>query len=89
MNLDASINSLTSIEGRALVYQKILLESDKIERLKLLKTLKNLFKKDDLDKAFDVELKKFLEEINPTDIPDNLTSFYYTNITIKRILRIK
>ena len=84
LNLDASINSLTSIEGRALVYQKILLESDKIERLKLLKTLKNLFKKDDLDKAFDVELKKFLEEINPTDIPDNLTSFYYTNITIKK-----
>jgi hypothetical protein len=84
LNLDASINSLTSIEGRALVYQKILLESDKIERLKLLKTLKNLFKKEDLDKAFDVELKKFLEEINPTDIPDNLTSFYYTNITIKK-----
>ena len=84
LNLDASINSLTSIEGRALVYQKILLESDKIERLKLLKALKNLFKKDDLDKAFDVELKKFLEEINPTDIPDNLTSFYYTNITIKK-----
>ena len=84
LNLDASINSLTSIEGRALVYQKILLESDKIERLKLLKTLKNLFKKDDLDKAFDVELKKFLEEINPTDIPDNLTSFYYTNISIKK-----
>ena len=58
LNLDASINSLTSIEGRALIYQKILLESDKIEKLKLLKILKNLFKKDDLDKAFDVELKK-------------------------------
>ena len=28
-------------------------------------------------------IKKFLEKINPTDIPDNLTSFYYTNIEIK------
>ena len=28
-------------------------------------------------------MKKFLEKINPTDIPDNLTSFYYTNIEIK------
>ena len=42
-----------------------------------------MFKKDDLNNAFDKELKKFLEKINPTDIPDNLTSFYYTNIKIK------
>ena len=27
--------------------------------------------------------KKVLEKINPTDVPDNLTSFYYTNIQIK------
>ena len=30
-----------------------------------------------------LELKKVLEKINPTDVPDNLTSFYYTNIEIK------
>ena len=54
-----------------------------VERLKLLKLLKNLFKKDDINNAFDTELKKFLETINPTDIPDNLTSFYYTNIEIR------
>jgi len=28
-------------------------------------------------------LKKFLEKIDPMKIPDNLTSFYYTNIEIK------
>ena len=54
-----------------------------VERLKLLKLLKNLFKNDEINNAFDSELKKFLEKINPTDIPDNLTSFYYTNIIIK------
>ena len=40
------------------------------------------FKKDNLNNAFDDELKKFLDDIDPTDIPDNLTSFYYTNIEI-------
>ena len=54
-----------------------------VERLKLLKLLKNLFKNDEINNAFDSELKKFLEKINPTEVPDNLTSFYYTNIEIK------
>ena len=56
--------------------------SETIEKLKLLKLLKNLFKKDDINNAFDLELKKVLEKINPIDVPDNLTSFYYTNIVI-------
>ena len=51
--------------------------------MKLLKILKSLFKKDNITNAFDLELKKFLEKINPVEIPDNLTSFYYTNINIK------
>ena len=49
--------SLSSIEARALIYQKILLESELEERLKLLKILKNSFKKDNIEKAFDEELK--------------------------------
>ncbi len=83
LNVESSYKSLTNIEARALIYQRILLESEMIERLKLLKLLKNLFKKDKIINAFDDELKIFLEKINPTDIPDNLTSFYYTNIEIK------
>ena len=43
-----------------------------------------MFKNEKIENAFDVELKKFLEQINPTDVPDNLTSFYYTNIQIKK-----
>ena len=82
LNASESYKSLSNIEARALMYQKILLESEKIERLKLLKILKNLFKRDNLNNAFDVELKKFLAEIDPTEIPDNLTSFYYTNIEL-------
>ena len=82
LNASESYKSLPNIEARALIYQKILLESEIIEKLKLLKILKNSFKKDNLNNAFDVELKKFLVEIDPTEIPDNLTSFYYTNIEL-------
>ena len=52
--------------------------------IKLLKILKSLFVNDDISLAFDIELKKFLEKIDPKDIPDNLTSFYYTNFKIKQ-----
>ena len=84
LNAKSSLNSLTNIESRALIYQKILLESEMVEKLKLLKILKDLFKKDKIENAFDVELKKFLKEMNPLEIPDNLTSFYYTNINIEK-----
>ena len=83
LNTEKSLKSLSNIESRALIYQKILLESETIEKLKLLKILKNLFENENISGAFDVELKNFLEVINPTDVPDNLTSFYYTNITIQ------
>ena len=52
--LDAKNNylSLSNIEARALIYQKILLESEMIERLKLLKILKDSFKKDGIELSF-------------------------------------
>tara|TARA_Y100000389_G_C17439918_1_gene507915 strand:- start:199 stop:1971 length:1773 start_codon:yes stop_codon:yes gene_type:complete len=82
LNAETTYKSLSNIEARALIYQKILLESEMIEKLKHLKILKTLFKNDDISNAFDSELKIFLKKINPTDVPDNLTSFYYTNIKI-------
>ncbi len=84
LNVRDVLQSLSNIEARALLYQKILLESEKEEKLKLLKILKQTFKEDDLENAFDEELKKFLNAMDPSDIPDNLTSFYYTNIEIKK-----
>ena len=82
LNAENTFKSLTNIEARALIYQKVLLESEQVEKLKLLKILKELFIKDDLGNAFDTELKNFLKNINPTEIPANLTSFYYTNIKL-------
>tara|TARA_B100001059_G_C17791483_1_gene560426 strand:- start:16 stop:1791 length:1776 start_codon:yes stop_codon:yes gene_type:complete len=83
LNAEKTYKSLTNIEARALIYQKILLESEMVEKFKLLKILKDLFKNDNLNQAFDIELKKFLKDVDPTEIPDNLTSFYYTNIKIQ------
>ena len=54
-----------------------------VEKLKLLLILKNIFKKDKIENAFDNELKKYLEKIDPLKIPANLTSFYYTNIDLE------
>ena len=82
LNAQSTYKSLSKIEARALVYQKILLESETVERIKLLKILKNSFEEQNIGNAFDLELKKFLEQIDPMEIPDNLTSFYYTNINL-------
>ena len=77
--LDASesYTALSNIEARALVYQKILLESDINKKLELIKLLKNLFIKDNYTNAFDVELKKLLKEISPEEVPSNFTTFYF------------
>ena len=89
LNAESFYKSLTNIEGRALVYQKILLESKIENKLKLLKILKESFKKENLENAFDIELKKFLKEINPDNIPDNFSNFYYSNIANDKIVKKK
>ncbi|MBD1144523.1 hypothetical protein IDH17_01600 [Pelagibacterales bacterium SAG-MED37] len=86
LNAKDAYKTLPNIEARALIYQKILLESETVEKLKFLKILKESFKNDNLANAFDTELKTFLKDIKPTEIPDNLTSFYYTNIKIEKNL---
>ena len=84
LNVKEISKTLSNIESRALIYQKILLESENVEKLKLLRMLKESFKKDNISNAFDTELKKFLKKMDPLEIPDNLTSFYYTNIKIEK-----
>tara|TARA_Y100001958_G_C20881230_1_gene311380 strand:+ start:20 stop:637 length:618 start_codon:yes stop_codon:yes gene_type:complete len=59
------------------------------ERLRLLKILKDLFLKDEIGKAFEDKLRFFLNKMDPLNIPDNLTSFYYTNIKIDQITNNK
>ncbi len=80
LNASESYKSLTNIEARALVYQRILLESDVNKKLELINLLKNLFIKDGYANAFDIELRKFLQKISIEDVPSNFTTFYLNSI---------
>tara|TARA_B100001093_G_scaffold499666_1_gene549178 strand:- start:885 stop:2657 length:1773 start_codon:yes stop_codon:yes gene_type:complete len=80
LNASESYKSLTNVEARALIYQKILLESDIGKKLELIRLLKDLFIKDNYANAFDINLKKFLNSIEPNDVPSNFTTFYYSNL---------
>ena len=83
LNAENSHKSLTKIEARSLVYQRILLESDVNKKLELLEILKNLFIKSNISEAFDDELKKFLENINQEDISSKFEGFYFTYLQKK------
>ena len=87
MNASNSYKNLSNVEARALVYQRILLESDVNRRLELIKILKELFIKDNYANAFDSELKKFLEEIIPDEVPANFTTFYYNSLQNEKKIR--
>ena len=80
INTDEVYKTLSPIEGRALVYQRLLLTKDTKLKLELIKTLKNIFEKDGIGNAFEEELKKFLIQINKEDVPSNFTTFYNNHI---------
>tara|TARA_B100001093_G_scaffold196311_1_gene188684 strand:+ start:196 stop:1953 length:1758 start_codon:yes stop_codon:yes gene_type:complete len=76
INIKESYKLLSPIEGRALVYQRLLLTEEPKLKLELLKTLKDLFQESGIGEAFDLELKKLINKINFEDVPSNFTSFY-------------
>ena len=80
LNAPDARKTLTNVEARALAYQRILLESDVNKKLELIKILKDLFIKDNYSNAFDSELKKFLRNIDPEEVPSNFTSFYLNSL---------
>ena len=76
LNTKESYKSLQPIEGRALVYQRVLLTEEPKLKLELMKILKDIFEEEGIGNAFDVELRKFLNQISIEDIPSNFTTFY-------------
>ncbi len=78
LNASEVYKSLSNVEAKALIYQKILLESDTTNRLELIKILKDLFIKDNQKNAFDEKLVFLLENMNPDEVPSNFTTFYFT-----------
>src|SRR5210317_140528 len=80
LNTKESYKSLSSIEGKALVYQRLLLTEEPKLKLELMKILKDIFESEDIGNAFDTELAKFLKKIDETDVPSNFTTFYNQHI---------
>ena len=80
LNAQDSYKILSNVEARALIYQRILLESDINKKLELIEILNDLFVKDNYPNAFENELKKFLKNINPEEISAKYKTFYFNNL---------
>jgi hypothetical protein len=91
LNTKESYKSLSSIEGKALVYQRLLLTEEPKLKLELMKILKDIFKSEGIEDAFDEELRKYLKQIDEIDVPSNFTTFYNQYIKSDEIInkRIK
>ena len=89
LNTKETYKSLSSIEGKALVYQRLLLTKEPKLKLELMKILKDIFKSEDIEDAFDEELKKFLKQIDEADVPSNFTTFYNQYIKNDEIINKK
>ena len=89
LNTKESYKSLSSIEGKALVYQRLLLTEEPKLKLELMKILKDIFESEDIGNAFDTELAKFLKKIDKTDVPSNFTNFYNQHIKNNEITNKK
>ena len=80
LNVKTVFKSLANIEGRALLYQSVLLESDINKKIELMKLLKEAFIKDKIGNAFEEKLKDLLQDIELDQISSKHTSFYLENI---------
>ena len=89
LNVLDSHKTLQGVEARALIYQRILLESEVSKKLELIKILKDLFIKENLSDAFDERLKNLLLDLDEDEIPSNLTSFYKTYMPNDEIFKKK
>ena len=86
LNAKQSYKSLASIEGKALIYQRVLLAEEPKLKIELIKILKDIFESEGIGNAFDVELKNFLKQIDIEDVPSNLTTFYNEHKNDKEII---
>ena len=76
LDIKESIKLLSNVETRALIYQGILITTEIDKKLELMNALKNSFKNDNIENAFNDELRAFLKDINENEVPLNYTTFY-------------
>jgi hypothetical protein len=84
LNADEVYSTLDTINGRALIYQKILL-SDNIEtKLKYIFLLNNLFKKDKLSNLSREYVDRELKALDQNEIPSTYRQLVIENIIIEK-----
>ena len=79
VNFNSAYKLLPDYEGRALIYQRLLLTSDSILKINLSSILNKSFNDSSLPNVFDEELSKILKTINEDQVPSNFTQFYEQN----------
>ena len=79
INVKDAHKLLPDYQGRALLYQRLLLTSDSFLKLDLSSMLNKSFDESNLSNAFDEELSKILKTINEDQVPSNFTTFYKQN----------
>ena len=89
INTKESYKTLSPIEGRALLYQRLLLTEEPKLKLELMKILKDVFEEEGISDAFDIKLKIFLNQIDIDDVPSNFTTFYNKHIKNEEIIVTK
>ncbi len=89
LNIDDALKTLTNVESRALLYQRILLESEANKKIELIKILKESFIKDNLTDAFDVKLKELLKKFELDQLSSKNSSFYLNYINNEETKRKK
>ena len=85
LNIKESTKVLSTVETRALIYQGILITTEIENKLQLMNALKNSFKNDDIENAFNIELKTFLRNIEEDKVPSNFTTFYQNNLDVEEM----
>ena len=83
INAKDVFKNLPSYEGRALLYQKLLLTSDTTEILELSFKIKESLLSENLGNAFQEKLAELLSDISYENIPSNYTTFYINNLNSK------
>ena len=77
---DKNYKLLQTYEGRALLYQRLLLTTNIEDKLDLCSKLKESFVSDGFENIFSVELSKILKQIEYVDVPSNYSTFYNSNL---------
>tara|TARA_B100001765_G_scaffold44680_1_gene25805 strand:+ start:6 stop:1376 length:1371 start_codon:yes stop_codon:yes gene_type:complete len=92
LNAKVTYELLPDYEGRALLYQRLLLAEDlenKLDLLNLSSKLKKSFDKVNLTKAFNEELSHILKKIDEREVPARYTSFYWENKETEKVKKSK